>query len=827
MSTVDVRSYPTRVTIAVKGTQGRPGDVTPELEALREQVVQAADGVAESAQAAAQAAGAASDAAAQAAEARASAEMYANETAVDAANAAASAAEAAEYGFPDAPDDGAAYVRINSEWRQLYAPLAVTGELMDGVVGEPYAGSLSVTGGLPPYTLGDYVLPPGLTAALGGATINVTGTPTEEWDSEAAINVGDSFGSVLGSVFDVRVAGEVAPFMPDAAFFSGSVGAAYDLTTAALVAQSGAGTTPVIALGDPIGYAEDISGNGNHATQAIAANRLVWLSGGKCTDSTDKLVSPLIDFSGTDKITIIALIETQNTDSSNIVSTGGGTAAGDWILGINSAQQSYVAGIGGSPWSGAKVALSAMPATPHTRVVTAELDRAGASTAAEVAIRLNSDAVATEVISAGNQSGNFTANKAIHLGGAFTGGTIKRVIVIGRLLSELDRTKAAQWAADPAGIVILSDIPPAGLAGIEGLHSYGQSLSIGTSSRPVLSTSARFGDYMFDAVRPGVYTALNPLVETLNDPSDLGETPCSGAAEILHEQSGFTGKFLAFANGLGEQTIAQLGPGSLRYNGALAVVAAARLRARALSQYYKLRAFFWMQGESDGANPDYAAALASLRGSFNADYKAITKQSEDVWCITYQLARPRIGLEHLRASDTMAGIRVAMPMYQLQTTDLTHLTNISSKVAGAYFGLAYKALILDGNTNWQPLKCIDSNVSSNVLELTFNPVGSLVFDTTIVSAQTNQGFRLFQPDGTTAITISSVSISGGNVVRITASGAIPAGAIVRYGFSDPGGTAPGTAKGNLRDSQGDTIVFDGGGLNYPMHNWCVLFQRSL
>src|SRR3990172_1742397 len=37
-----------------------------------------------------------------------------------------------------------------------------------------------------------------------------------------------------------------------------------------------AGTIPVTSDGDVIGYAADLSGNGNHATQATTLNKPVW-----------------------------------------------------------------------------------------------------------------------------------------------------------------------------------------------------------------------------------------------------------------------------------------------------------------------------------------------------------------------------------------------------------------------------------------------------------------------------------------------------------------------------------------------------------------------
>lgn len=229
----------------------------------------------------------------------------------------------------------------------------------------------------------------------------------------------------------------------------------------------------------------------------------------------------------------------------------------------------------------------------------------------------------------------------------------------------------------------------------------------------------------------------------------------------------------------------------------------------------------WMQGESDGTNNTYAADMNALRGTLDTDIKSITHQADDVWMLSYQLARAKIGLAHLAASDTYAAIRVAMPMYFLPTTDTVHLTAASSKIAGAYFGLAYKRIIVDGDTAWKPLQCTGASVVGTTIDLTYNKSG-LTFDATIVASQTNHGFRVINA-ADAALTISSVAIIG-SVVRIVVASGTPAK--VYYGFSDPAGDIV-EAGGNLRDSQGDAIVFDGGGLDYPMHNWAVLQSVTL
>lgn len=107
--------------------------------------------------------------------------------------------------FPDAPDDGGAYIRVNGAWVQLYAPLALAGDLPDGTVDEPYTATLEASGGRPPYTLGDVLLPPGLGATLSDATVTVAGTPSEEWEGEAHIDLSDSLGTAIRRVLDARV----------------------------------------------------------------------------------------------------------------------------------------------------------------------------------------------------------------------------------------------------------------------------------------------------------------------------------------------------------------------------------------------------------------------------------------------------------------------------------------------------------------------------------------------------------------------------------------------------------------------------------------------
>lgn len=638
--------------------------------------------------------------------------------------------------------------------------------------------------------------------------------------------------SLLG-VFEPSRGGAAA-FDPASGFSGGIQGGAYDFFDAATLFQNSNGTGAVSALNDPIGYASDLSGNGNHATQATALNRPLSNSGAVFDGSNDMLSVP-VNFSTTDKVTVIAGMTLSGSGNQGLVGFGG-TTAGDFNVLYSSGSASWRGSLYGSSGNSQVVIGSDKPALPHTKVLTFTFDLAGATAGDEIGFRVNGDPVNETVVAAGPAGGGNFRSATLAIGdvqGAFKlNGKIGRLVVIGKALSAAELFAYEQWCGTAIGAVIVPEIPAAGDAGVNHFFSYGQSLSVGTQSRPAISTTPT-GNYTFagtgrvrawDSTSP--YASFQAHIENDSAAELMGETPCYGAYQVIAEQQTYSNKFLASAPGYGAVTLAELSSGTGYYTRMLADVTNGRKLARSEGRSFKVRAFMWMQGESDGATATYAANLSAFNNTLNTDIKAITKQTDDVWLLSYQLARAKIGLEHLKAQEDYSRIRVAMPMYFLPTTDTVHLTAASSKIAGAYFGLAYKRIILDGNTSWKPLMVTSVSVASATIDLTYNAASALAFDTTIVAAQTNQGFRLVDSGGS-PMTISSVSITGGNTVRIVAAAPVPAGAFVQYGFDSATNTTAGTDKGNLRDSQGSSIVFDSAGLNYAMHNWAVLQRVAL
>ncbi len=410
--------------------------------------------------------------------------------------------------------------------------------------------------------------------------------------------------------------------------------------------------------------------------------------------------------------------------------------------------------------------------------------------------------------------------------------------------------------------------PPAGSltfqAEINHIITYGQSLSRGQTNGVVLTTSPVPSGLRFvGGVRAddgGVddnvtHASLVPLIETIAD--TLGETPSSGTAQavmqfvesendIPHDSHDF--KLLLSAPGQGGQSVLALSKGSIYYTRLLTDVQRGYDLSQDSGKFYAVAALTWTQGEADislSTDPAlYRERFTQLFVDVNTDAKSVTGQANDVKFIHYQVgSHAKYAVDGAETAST-GGIALAQlqlqedgvstlacPMYQFDYLGATnvHLTAESSKWLGAYYGLAFKRTVLEGIA-WSPLRPISATRQGRLIKILFSvPVGSLVVDTTWVSANENLGFEVFDNTGAT-IAISSVAVSSDSVV-LTTSSTVPVGSVVRYALT--AGTAGGQLgrtvgpRGNLRDQQGDTLVFDPTGINKPMHNWCVMFSLTM
>lgn len=381
-------------------------------------------------------------------------------------------------------------------------------------------------------------------------------------------------------------------------------------------------------------------------------------------------------------------------------------------------------------------------------------------------------------------------------------------------------------------------------------NSYGQSLSIGgTGSKPTTVSSIV---QKYDSVMPnlGVRTAdyagkskptsFVPLVEKLSPDGTMGETLCSGCCEMFNQAINDIKTFTlhAIASGEGRQNVANLSKGSFYYKRFMNDIQTANSIAAGQGKTFSVGAIGWTQGEQDyddGTTYDvYEAALLQLNIDTNADIRAITGQQNVIPFIVGQTSSqnrttasmndPVVALAQLDACINNPNFTLASPMYMLDFIgDNTHMDSTNYRILASYYGYAMKKFLMDGVKNFiYPAR---AHLSGNFVTITFNvPVMPLVFDTVRVADPGGFGFSAKDSAGT-AITVNTVEIISGNTVKIGCANPPSSISYAINGKAKRAGRLLGP-RGCLRDSQGNTIIFDPGGTNWPLHNWAPIFELT-
>ena len=211
------------------------------------------------------------------------------------------------------------------------------------------------------------------------------------------------------------VSDTIRGFNPRSLFASGEQGIWLDPSDFSTLFQDAAGTTPVTAVGQPVGLALDKSGRGNHATRTTALSRptlqqdsngLYYLS---FDGTNDGMATPSIDFTGTDKMTVWAGLRKNSDAARGVVCelTGGGIAGSFSINAPTGYLNGYLWQALGSTASGG--ALVSGYAAPVSNVLCGTADIAADANV----LRINAVQVATNPLDLG--TGNF-ANAALYIG---------------------------------------------------------------------------------------------------------------------------------------------------------------------------------------------------------------------------------------------------------------------------------------------------------------------------------------------------------------------------------------------------------------------------
>lgn len=181
--------------------------------------------------------------------------------------------------------------------------------------------------------------------------------------------------------------------------------------------QDSAASIPA-AVGMPVVKALDLSGNGNHVTFSnvtlqIDSAGLTYLA---FNGTSSYGVTAAIDFSGTDKITVFAGVHKASDAGAGMIAelTADADAnAGSFYLAASVGGANYE--ISDGPALARAIATMTTFTAPTTNVVSASIDRAGASAEAEIVGRVNGAVPATGYLADGLAAGNF-ANAALYVG---------------------------------------------------------------------------------------------------------------------------------------------------------------------------------------------------------------------------------------------------------------------------------------------------------------------------------------------------------------------------------------------------------------------------
>lgn len=365
---------------------------------------------------------------------------------------------------------------------------------------------------------------------------------------------------------------------------------------------------------------------------------------------------------------------------------------------------------------------------------------------------------------------------------------------------------------------------------------YGQSLSVGAMSGPVVSTwqpglNRTFinGPIAFDD--PDDFTDTQWLYEILE------ETCASGHSAYTVEQDRYRYLFESAAGRSG-WLISWLSKGQPWYEQMMKpqLVNAPSL-VTGEGNDYSLDAIMFLHGYSDQVTYSterefYKTKLKQLRVDMEADSHALTGNSNTVPMYIYHMS---CGLSTNQRDVTLAqwdayheddNIFMVTPTFPFPRTDFAHLTATGYRWMGYYFGRAhYQTSVL--NQPWRPLEPEYISGQGNKVDIQFHvPEPPLVWDTSQVPETTDLGFAVEDDGGQK--TISDIETIGAYIVRLTLSETLDTNPRVRCGMdycSTDLGAGDGGGTHNLRDSSADVMAL--GQDVYHMYNWAVHFDEPI
>lgn len=391
---------------------------------------------------------------------------------------------------------------------------------------------------------------------------------------------------------------------------------------------------------------------------------------------------------------------------------------------------------------------------------------------------------------------------------------------------------------------------------------YGQSLSTGHQSYPVISDENIKGNYMIgDQIWINHRNSKNrdnftPLVGTIaanyKDKANImnraagtiAECPLLGAVNHIQLKTAL-GNLIATSCGTGGRSIEDLSKESKKsvlYYDFISALSEANLIAEKNNVKLNCPAVFWMQGEwnylgkGGGLNAEsrpvfekneYKTLLVKLKN--NMQFEVIIKYSQPTKPIffTYQTGAQytkgrylTIGMAQLEAANENADIVCAGPVYQM-TDRGGHLDSNGYRWYGEMLGkVYYKTQVLKSKfIPLQPLEISRTSDPKTIKIKFFVPEPPLVLDTQTISKVKDFGFEVYKDSVKQKITDIKID---GECVYITCSKKINHSSTIDilYAGEDVKGN------GNLRDSDDYEAFYNYIDLDKKNDNNCYVYPRD-
>ena len=383
---------------------------------------------------------------------------------------------------------------------------------------------------------------------------------------------------------------------------------------------------------------------------------------------------------------------------------------------------------------------------------------------------------------------------------------------------------------------------------------YGQSLALGIDANRItnLDSLANYADGRIvteNMDHQFGYYNLNELKlfiqKIFHYQKHAYELTSYGMAQYLANKTGKDTLICIFPGGSDGTIISHLGKGTKPYKKLLHDIKTAYQSAIDKGLSFEIPALCWMQGETDvnsypGTN--YRELLLQFTKDINNDVKLITKQQKDIEIICYQtnaITRakhfnplayhcietevPQAQLELVRDNPAF---HASGPVYPYDcVNEIIHIDGLGQKRHGVLVALT--ALdIIKNQKNKRGLLPVKAKCHDTEIVIDFQvPSPPLVFDTIQVAKADCFGFSVITPDNRNIA--KAISING-NKMHIRCSE--PAHKCrVRYAVNGEymkSGRLHGP-RGNLRDSQGDSLSIKILEKDYPVYNWCYQFDMPI